>query len=72
MASAKHKLKVLCSSRGFGGNQLPCAVKIDLLERKNYSDRKRLVGGFYAYENVEQTKQNRTAQEKQIPWSFNM
>ncbi|MGH7962197.1 MAG: alpha-2-macroglobulin family protein, partial [Candidatus Binatia bacterium] len=32
------------------------AVQVDLLERKNYSHRKRLVGGFYAYEHVEEVR----------------
>lgn len=31
-------------------------VKADLFERKSYSHRKRLVGGFYAYEHVQETK----------------
>ncbi|MGH7430087.1 MAG: alpha-2-macroglobulin, partial [Candidatus Methylomirabilaceae bacterium] len=31
-------------------------VQIDLLERKSYSHRKRLVGGFYAYEHVAETR----------------
>lgn len=31
-------------------------VRIDLLQRKTYSHRKRLVGGFYAYEHVEEIR----------------
>ncbi len=31
-------------------------VKVDLLERRNYAHRKRLVGGLYAYEQVEEVK----------------
>ncbi|HMK60065.1 MAG TPA: MG2 domain-containing protein [Dissulfurispiraceae bacterium] len=31
-------------------------VKADLYQRKNYSHRKRLIGGFYAYEHVTETK----------------
>ncbi|MBI4684258.1 MAG: alpha-2-macroglobulin [Nitrospirae bacterium] len=31
-------------------------VKIELFQRKHYSHRKRLVGGFYAYEHVTETK----------------
>ncbi len=31
-------------------------AKVDILERKSYSHRKRLVGGFYAFEHVEETK----------------
>ncbi|MGA3281390.1 MAG: MG2 domain-containing protein [Smithella sp.] len=57
-ASAKDKLKFYAAVVDLGGKPVAGApVKIDLLERKNYSHRKRLVGGFYAYENVEQTKQ---------------
>ncbi len=32
------------------------AVRVDLLEQKAYSHRKRLVGGFYAYEHVQETR----------------
>ena len=32
------------------------AVKVDLFERKTYTHRKRLVGGFYAYEHSVETK----------------
>ncbi len=32
------------------------SVRVDLYQRKNYSHRKRLVGGFYAYENYSETK----------------
>jgi uncharacterized protein YfaS (alpha-2-macroglobulin family) len=31
-------------------------VRVDLLEQKTYSHRKRLVGGFYAYEHVQETR----------------
>jgi uncharacterized protein YfaS (alpha-2-macroglobulin family) len=31
-------------------------VKADLLQRKSYSHRKRLIGGFYAYEHMTETK----------------
>lgn len=31
-------------------------VKVDLLEKKTFSHRKRLVGGFYAYEHIVETK----------------
>jgi alpha-2-macroglobulin len=30
------------------------AVRVEVRQRKNYSHRKRLVGGFYAYENIEE------------------
>ncbi len=32
-------------------------VKVEWLERQNYSHRKRIVGGFYAYENFEEIKE---------------
>jgi len=32
------------------------AVRVNILERKNYSHRKRLIGGFYAYEHTTETK----------------
>jgi alpha-2-macroglobulin len=38
-------------------------VRVDLYERKHYSHRKRLVGGFYAYENYTETKRVSTACE---------
>ncbi len=39
------------------GKPVPgAAVKVDLFERKTYTHRKRLVGGFYAYEHSVETK----------------
>ena len=39
------------------GKPVPdAAVQVDLLERKTYSHRKRLVGGFYGYEHFEEIK----------------
>ncbi|RPJ85075.1 MAG: alpha-2-macroglobulin, partial [Acidobacteria bacterium] len=38
-------------------------VRVDLYQRKNYSHRKRLVGGFYAYENYSETKKIRAVCE---------
>jgi hypothetical protein len=39
------------------GKPVPNApVKVDLFERKTYTHRKRLVGGFYAYEHSTETK----------------
>ncbi|RPI27346.1 MAG: alpha-2-macroglobulin [Acidobacteria bacterium] len=32
------------------------SIRVDLFQRKHYSHRKRLVGGFYAYENYSETK----------------
>jgi hypothetical protein len=31
-------------------------VKVDLLQRKHYSHRKRIVGGFYSYEHFQEVK----------------
>lgn len=36
-------------------------IKLDLLERKNYSHRKRLIGGFYAYESYTEVKRLKDA-----------
>ena len=56
-ASAKDNLKFYTAVVDLKGKPVAGApVKINLLERKNYSHRKRLVGGFYAYENFEQIK----------------
>lgn len=40
----------------YGKPVVGAQVNVDIFERKNYSHRKRLVGGFYAYENTEETK----------------
>ena len=39
-----------------GKPQAGVSVSVDLLQRKNYSHRKRLVGGFYAYEHYSEVK----------------
>ncbi len=39
-----------------GTPQRGVAIKADLLERKNYTHRKRLIGGFYSYEHTIETK----------------
>ncbi len=55
--SAKDKLKFQAAVVDLKGNPLNGAeVIVDVLERKNYSHRKRLVGGFYSYEHIEQIK----------------
>jgi hypothetical protein len=43
-------------------------VKIELFERKTYSHRKRLVGGFYAYEHVTETRRVGTLCEGRTDW----
>jgi uncharacterized protein YfaS (alpha-2-macroglobulin family) len=56
-ASAKENLKFHAAVVDLAGKPITGAqVKVDLFERKNYSHRKRLVGGFYAYEHSEQIK----------------
>ncbi|MEE9910928.1 MAG: alpha-2-macroglobulin [Deltaproteobacteria bacterium] len=39
-----------------GAPVIGAAVKVNILERKNYTHRKRLIGGFYAYEHTTETK----------------
>ena len=67
-ASAKDNLKFYAAVVDLEGKPVAGAqVKVDLFEKKNYSHRKRLVGGFYAYEHTEQTKKLfRFAQARQI------
>jgi len=56
-ASAKDNLKFYAAVVDLSGKPVTgVQVKVDLFEKKNYSHRKRLVGGFYAYEHTEQTK----------------
>ncbi|HEV2170694.1 MAG TPA: MG2 domain-containing protein, partial [Candidatus Binatus sp.] len=40
----------------FGKPVADAPVRVDIFSRLNYSYRKRLVGGFYAYENTQETK----------------
>ncbi|MEN6622394.1 MAG: MG2 domain-containing protein [Smithella sp.] len=56
-ASTKENLKFSTAVIDIAGKPVSGAdVKVNLFERKNYSHRKRLVGGFYAYEHMEETK----------------
>jgi uncharacterized protein YfaS (alpha-2-macroglobulin family) len=56
-AASKDTLKFQVAVVDLEGRPLAGAsVKVDMLERKNYSYRKRLVGGFYAYEHMTETK----------------
>jgi uncharacterized protein YfaS (alpha-2-macroglobulin family) len=53
-AASKDNLRVTAAVVDLAGNpvaQVP--VRIEVLERKSYANRKRLVGGFYAYEYVQ-------------------
>jgi alpha-2-macroglobulin len=56
-ASAKDDLKFQTAVVDVAGKPVDgVQVAVDLLERKTYSHRKRLVGGFYSYENHEETR----------------
>ena len=56
-AASKENLKFHVAVVDLGGKPVADApVNVELLERKVYSHRKRLVGGFYAYENVEEVR----------------
>lgn len=56
-AVSKDKLKFYALVLDLDGKPIKgAAIKVDLLQRKTYSHRKRLVGGFYAYENVNEVK----------------
>lgn len=52
-ASSKEQFKFHAAVLDLSGNPVAdTTVKIDLFERKFYSHRKRLIGGFYSYEHV--------------------
>ena len=56
-AASKDNLRVTAAVVDLAGKpvaQVP--VRIEVLERKSYANRKRLVGGFYAYEYVQEVK----------------
>ncbi|PKN17285.1 MAG: alpha-2-macroglobulin [Deltaproteobacteria bacterium HGW-Deltaproteobacteria-6] len=56
-ASSREKLKFQVAVLDISGAPVTGAkVKVDILERKNYSHRKRLIGGFYAYEHITEIK----------------
>ncbi|HUN53920.1 MAG TPA: MG2 domain-containing protein [Smithella sp.] len=56
-ASSKDNLKFQTAVVDLSGKPVVGArVSVDIFERKNYSHRKRLIGGFYAYENTDETK----------------
>jgi len=56
-ASSKEALKFQVAVVDHSGAPVKGAkVKVEILERKNYSHRKRLIGGFYAYEHTTETK----------------
>ncbi len=56
-AVSKEALKFYVAVVSLAGEPVVGAVvEVDLLERKMYSHRKRLVGGFYAYEHVQEVK----------------
>jgi hypothetical protein len=56
-AASRESFKFHVRSLDLQGRPLPeVEVAVDLFERKNFSHRKRLIGGFYAYEHVTETK----------------
>ena len=56
-AASKEALKFQIAVVDISGTPVTGAkIKVDVLERKNYSHRKRLIGGFYAYEHTTETK----------------
>ncbi|MEO6025102.1 MAG: MG2 domain-containing protein [Burkholderiales bacterium] len=56
-AISKDKLKFYALAVDVNGKPMKdVAIMVDLLHRKTLSHRKRLVGGFYAYENVNEVK----------------
>ncbi len=56
-AISKDKLKFYAIALDVNGKPVAgTGIKVDLLQRKTFSHRKRLVGGFYAYENINEVK----------------
>jgi uncharacterized protein YfaS (alpha-2-macroglobulin family) len=61
-AAIKDKIKFHSVVLGLDGKpRANVAVKLDLLQRKHYSHRKRLIGGFYAYESYAEVKRLKDA-----------
>ena len=57
-AASKDSLKIHVAVVNVSGKAVPNApVQVDLFQRNAYSHRKRLVGGFYAYEHIEEVNQ---------------
>ncbi|MDA8082393.1 MAG: MG2 domain-containing protein [Nitrospiraceae bacterium] len=55
--SSKDDFRFQVAVLDLSGKPLPGKdVKVDLFQRRSFSHRKRLVGGFYAYENTSETK----------------
>jgi hypothetical protein len=55
--ASKHSVKAKVAVVDVSGRAVAGApVVVDLFERRNYSHRKRIVGGFYAYEHVTETR----------------
>jgi len=61
-AASKDKIKFHAVVLGLDGKpRANVTVKLDLLQRKNFSHRKRLIGGFYAYEGYTEVKRLKDA-----------
>ncbi len=55
--ATRDRLKAWVGVVDISGKPVPgAAVQVDILERRLYTHRKRLVGGFYAYEHVQETR----------------
>lgn len=56
-AASKESFKFHVRAVDLSGRQVPgVAIGVELFQRKQFTHRKRLVGGFYAYEHVTETK----------------
>ncbi|HSL91775.1 MAG TPA: MG2 domain-containing protein, partial [Candidatus Limnocylindrales bacterium] len=56
-AASKESFKFHVRAADLSGRPVPdAAIGVDLFQRKQFTHRKRLVGGFYAYEHVTETK----------------
>lgn len=56
-AASKDSFRFRVAALDLGGKPASGVhVAVDLFQRKNYSHRKRLVGGFYSYEHITETK----------------
>ena len=61
-AASKDKIRFHAVALGLDGQpRANVSIKLDLLQRMNYSHRKRLIGGFYAYENYTEVKRVKDA-----------
>jgi len=63
-AASKEKIRFQTVALGLDGKpRTGVAIKLDLLQRTHFSHRKRLIGGFYAYESYAEVKRVKDACE---------